>query len=194
MDSPGRSISELRLGFVGLMLLFCSCFFVWSYSRFDEFGLEIPKREEVFIGLVFVIPLLLLNWVLIRHSNRGSSKLAAELKTFRNELIAPLVRAINDRDILLFSFFAGVGEELFFRGVLQYELGLLVSSVLFSAAHFGPALGKFPRTAVVYGFAGLYLGLLYDLSGSLWVVMVCHAFYDVLALSWFKSLLCDDSD
>lgn len=75
---------------------------------------------------------------------------------------------------------AGFGEELIFRGVLQYELSnrvgefaaLGVTSIIFGLLHAVTPLYAFLAT-----LASLYFGYLYSASGNLAVPIACHAFY-----------------
>lgn len=89
---------------------------------------------------------------------------------------------------------AGIGEEWLFRGVLQTSLGdrigvgpsLGLTSIVFGALH-----AVTPLYAALATIASLYFGYLYigvsssanDLN-NLAMPMVCHGFYDVLALLW----------
>jgi len=83
------------------------------------------------------------------------------------------------------SILAGVGEELLFRGAIQGWLlqytgpwtAVLAASVLFGLVHYV----SFTYFLVATGL-GLVLGTAYQLSGSLELVMVWHAVYDMLAL------------
>lgn len=82
---------------------------------------------------------------------------------------------------------AGVGEELFFRGVIQYKLScffhddmvaLAVSSVIFGALH-----AVTPLYALLATLAGGYFGWIYQVSdNNLVVPIVTHAVYDIAAL------------
>jgi membrane protease YdiL (CAAX protease family) len=82
---------------------------------------------------------------------------------------------------------AGLGEELLFRGVLQYELihrfhssdvvALGVSGVIFGALH-----AVTPLYALLAAIASVYFGWLYLLTDNLAVPIVTHAFYDLIAL------------
>jgi membrane protease YdiL (CAAX protease family) len=82
---------------------------------------------------------------------------------------------------------AGIGEEMLFRGVLQYELvsrwgpvvGVGVASVVFGALH-----AVTPLYAVLAGIASVYFGALYLVTDNLAVPIACHAFYDVCALMY----------
>jgi uncharacterized protein len=83
---------------------------------------------------------------------------------------------------------AGVGEELLFRGVMQYELGsrfvndvvaVGMTSVIFGALH-----AVTPLYAFLAGVASIYFGWLYLFTGNLAVPMSCHAFYDLVAFMY----------
>lgn len=84
-------------------------------------------------------------------------------------------------NIIFIALFAGVGEELFFRGVLQRLFirifknawaGIIITAVLFSAFHF-QFFGFIPRLLL-----GVLLGAVYWYSGSLWPAIVAHFVYD----------------
>jgi membrane protease YdiL (CAAX protease family) len=68
-------------------------------------------------------------------------------------------------NLFFIAVLAGIGEEIFFRGVL------------FSAFHL-QFFGFFPRF-----FLGILLGALYWYSGSLWVAILAHFFYDALLVT-----------
>lgn len=80
---------------------------------------------------------------------------------------------------------AGLGEEMLFRGILQYELlGKLgnigavgVSSVIFGLLH-----AVTPMYAFLATLASFYFGWLYLDTQNLVVPIVTHAVYDIGAL------------
>jgi membrane protease YdiL (CAAX protease family) len=88
-------------------------------------------------------------------------------------------------NLLFVAVFAGVGEELFFRGILQRLFiklfqnpwaGIIVTAVIFSAIHL-QFYGFIPRFIL-----GILLGLIYWYSGSLLPAIVAHFAYDALAV------------
>lgn len=87
--------------------------------------------------------------------------------------------------LFLLSVFAGVGEELLFRGALQGWLvehtntavGVLAASVLFGLVHYASF-----TYFVVATCLGLVLGLAYAITDSLLLVMIWHGVYDMIAL------------
>ena len=97
-------------------------------------------------------------------------------KNSLSELIANLV---------FIAAFAGVGEELFFRGILQKLFirifkspwaGIILSAAVFSAFHF-QFYGFLPRLVL-----GALLGAMYWYSGSLWVPILVHFLYDAVII------------
>ncbi|MGY6558623.1 MAG: CPBP family intramembrane glutamic endopeptidase [Nitritalea sp.] len=87
--------------------------------------------------------------------------------------------------LLVVAVGAGVGEELFFRGVLQPKLqhytgsphvAIWVTAFIFSAIHF-QFYGLIPRA-----FLGAFFGYLYYYTGSLWYPMLAHTFNNGLTI------------
>lgn len=87
--------------------------------------------------------------------------------------------------LFLLSVFAGVGEELLFRGAVQGWLaehtntatGVLAASVLFGLVHYASF-----TYFVVATCLGLVLGTAYAVTDSLLLVMIWHGVYDMIAL------------
>lgn len=89
-------------------------------------------------------------------------------------------------DILLASFAAGVGEELFFRAGIQPFLGIWLTSLLFIAIH---SYIKMTKAWLFFGITMIVmsagLGYLYEYVGLV-SAMAAHAAFDVMG---FRSLL-----
>ncbi len=86
-------------------------------------------------------------------------------------------------DRIQLSAFAGVGEELLFRGAIQPLLGIWITSFIFIGIH-----GYFKFTSVGHMLFGLtmfglsmLLGYLFEYSGLI-AAMSAHAVYDVIML------------
>jgi membrane protease YdiL (CAAX protease family) len=80
-------------------------------------------------------------------------------------------------NLVLIAVLPAIGEEVFFRGVLQRLiiqlvkapwLGVLITAILFSAVHM-QLLGFVPRVLL-----GFLLGAIYLLSGNLWLSIAGH--------------------
>lgn len=90
--------------------------------------------------------------------------------------------------IITLAIFAGIAEELLFRGAIQtwvanhtnIYIGVLVASVLFGFAHFS-SITYFLMTLVI----GVVMGTAYHLSQSIEFVIVWHIVADIVALSIF---------
>lgn len=87
--------------------------------------------------------------------------------------------------LLLVSVFSGVGEEVFFRGAVQQEFGLLVASVLFGVVHVGPDRRYLVWTAWAV-LAGFLFGVLYDFTGGLLAPILAHAAHNAATLLLWK--------
>jgi membrane protease YdiL (CAAX protease family) len=97
------------------------------------------------------------------------------------ESIRPLFDRVRPFDVVAIGVAAGVGEEFFFRGVLQPELGLVAASVIFGLLHTGG------RDTLVFGVwvtcMGAALGALAIWAGGLLAPIVAHAVYDAGVLA-----------
>ena len=93
---------------------------------------------------------------------------------------------------------AGVGEEMLFRGVLQYELTARIGQGValgLTAVIFGLLHAVTPLYALLATLASLYFGYLFQTAGNLAVPITTHALYDVCALMyahWTVSRLTKD--
>jgi len=111
---------------------------------------------------------------------------------FRREISRLLGRAdLRGLNPLWFSLCAGVGEEALFRGALQPLLGLGVSSLVFTAAHFqtGGFRSMNPMKAVyamLVFLASLALGTIYARLGLL-AAVVTHAVVDIVCLTALRN-------
>jgi uncharacterized protein len=82
---------------------------------------------------------------------------------------------------------AGFGEEMLFRGVLQWEVASRFGDVVAlggTSIVFGLLHAVTPLYAVLAGLASIYFGWLYQSADNLAVPIVTHALYDVGALLW----------
>jgi len=112
-----------------------------------------------------------------------------------DDLLVPLFRGCNLLDFAIIAVLAGLGEEMFFRTIVQEGLasqfpapdgvwmGLAFSALLFGMAHWiTPAYG------IIAGAIGAYLGAIWLWSGNLLVPVTAHAVYDFLALVYLVKI------
>lgn len=141
---------------------------------------ELSWRATAF-ALLLCLPMLAALYFAVQSRWASLSQLRAEL----DEKVTPLFTNLKIPDLALIALLAGTGEELFFRGWLQGALinkfdvwiGILIASAIFGLVHY-----LSPTYAIYAGLTGIYLGLIYQISGNLYIVMVIHALYDFVAL------------
>lgn len=90
-----------------------------------------------------------------------------------SDLVRQTFEGCTGRDVLMVALASGIGEELFFRGLLQPQIGLLLSSIVFGAVHIGGR--RLWPWAVFAAAIGLVLGLLFEAFGTLLGPVVAHA-------------------
>ena len=108
----------------------------------------------------------------------------ASVHAFLESEVFPFFRRASVPDLLGVAALAGLGEELFFRGVLQDELGIWIASAIFGLPH-GPSRELWPLAVWATGM-GVFLGALYQASGNLFVPALAHALYDGAALIYVR--------
>lgn len=137
-------------------------------------------RDSV-IGVAGAAPLMVFLWWFM-------SSQRTHIANFRREQIdyfANVGFRFTPARIVAMSIFAGVFEELLFRGVLQTAtaqitpmvVAILISNLIFGAVHWRTAL-----YALIAGLIGVWLGVLFALTGNLLTPILTHAVYDLAAL------------
>lgn len=134
-------------------------------------------------GLAATIPLVL-GLLAMRRARHGP---LGRLNAVVDDFLVPLFVGVGWPQLALVSLVAGVGEELFFRGVLQPILigwmgtvaGLIAASVVFGLLH-----AITPAYALLATAVGAYLGWLALASGNLLGPMITHGVYDFFALAY----------
>jgi hypothetical protein len=201
----------LQLGqFLGLFLIPSLLFAYFSDPKpYQYIGLKNPSHELYWIlgiaAMVLAIPLVeylgMLNRTFVfgpetQRWIQSKEEEAMKLIQFMLSRHTPGELVLN---LIFIATFAAVGEELFFRGVLQRLfikafkspwIGILVTAMIFSAFHF-QFFGFLPRFVL-----GVLLGLIYWFSGSLWTSIAAHFAYDALlvTLAYFKPELAADAE
>ena len=107
------------------------------------------------------------------------------LRRLSEELAPHLVDGAKGRDLVLVSIFSGVGEEIFFRGALQPEIGLVASSLLFGVLHVGLDSRYLVWTVWAVG-AGFLFGLLYLWTGGILAPVTAHVLHNAATLLLWK--------
>jgi membrane protease YdiL (CAAX protease family) len=146
-----------------------------------------PTPASLGVGVAAAVPLLLgLRWSLTTGMNSVRRLVALVVGQ-----LGPLLAARSPLEVALLATLAGFAEEILFRGVVQVGLArvlpetgaLVIASAAFGLAHFIT-----PTYAVLAALAGLYLGGLFLVQGSLTAPIVAHALYDLVALNYVVRL------
>ncbi len=142
-------------------------------------------------GVAAGIPLLLGLLGVVRLPLGRLARLARVI----DELLVPLFHECRVVEMAVISAFAGLGEEMLFRGVVQVTIaewfgggigtwiGIIAAAILFGLLH--PITTSY---AVLAGLIGVYLGWLFAASGNLLVPIAAHGVYDFFALVYLVRL------
>jgi len=133
------------------------------------------------IGVAGAAPLMAFLWWFMGAQHAGIAKFRVE----QIDYFANIGFRFTPARIVAMSIFAGVFEELLFRGVLQTAtaqitpmvVAILISNLIFGAVHWRTAL-----YALIAGLIGVWLGVLFALTGNLLTPILTHGVYDLVAL------------
>lgn len=128
-------------------------------------------------GVAATLPMLILLGLLAVSGLRAYQTLAEQVRDFLRRLF----RGAPPGAVALVALLAGLGEELLMRGVLQgwlagqlpIEWAIVLAALVFGLAHFLSGFYFLFATLI-----GIWLGLVYHLTGNLLVVVLAHALYD----------------
>jgi len=138
---------------------------------------------DVSLGMLAAMPPLLVIVLLELRVDRYMPGLQG-LRQSIHLVLAPLVGRIRFAEALAISALAGVSEEVFFRGVLQREIGVLLASVIFGLFH---AIS--PPYVLWAAAMGGYLGWLAQWHGNLSVPIVAHTMIDIVGLLYIRHVV-----
>jgi len=182
---------SLRSKLLGLALLVEGLAFVAALILARVWGIALfPLTEHLLrdclIGTAAAfIPFALFVFSLAEKARR-IPLLGSVIKTVRGEIKAIFAQT-PVIDICLISLWAGLAEELLFRGVIQAKGGLIVASILFGLLH-----AVTPAYALLATVIGFYIGLLYHFFQSLLIPIQLHCIYDFAALIYLKYCVRDE--
>ncbi|MBI2962204.1 MAG: CPBP family intramembrane metalloprotease [Deltaproteobacteria bacterium] len=107
--------------------------------------------------------------------------LLREMKGVWDDLLTPFGKSLTLAEISALAVLSGVSEEIFFRGAVQGEFGILAAGVLFGLLH------PLNLSYVVWASCvGLAFGVLFQLTGSLLPPIICHSGYNLAALLYLR--------
>lgn len=142
-------------------------------SPFKNFHIDL---KSTLIGIAVSLVLIFLSFII-----------ASTYEPFKKSMVIldqMIINKIENIDILPLALFSGIGEELFFRGLLQDGIGIYYSNIIFALLHFpGKEFWVYSLWTL---FAGLFLGNVYAYTNNLFIVMVAHVLNNFLALILWK--------
>lgn len=134
------------------------------------------------IGLAVATLLAALNYLLLTRA--PANWLVDGVRAVYDDVLVPLFAKLSMPSVIAIGAAAGIGEEWFFRGVLQPAVGLTAASLLFGLAHIGG--WRMVAFGVWASGMGVILGGLAVVTGGLMAPMVAHGVYDIFALAYVR--------
>ena len=152
---------------------------VWTGLRGREFAVADSIAQSILLGFLAAAVTVVLGVLLYR--------IVPVMRRISEELAPVLMDSADKSSLVLVSVFSGIGEEMFFRGAVQPEFGLVVAALAFGLVHIGPDRRYLVWTAWAV-LAGFLFGFLYELSGGLLSPMIAHATHNAATfLLWKRS-------
>jgi len=126
----------------------------------------------------------------------AATRLASPLFAFARrmeESLLTVVGPISFTTCVVLALASSVGEEFLFRGVIQPEIGLIATAVLFALVHVPMERDLLPWPIFAFGM-GLIVGALYQWSGALPGPIAVHFTINFLNLRWLSLRAADAAD
>ena len=154
---------------------------IWSWWRgLDVWSQVAGSAVDLAIGLAAAF-VLCLSLPFLTSTWASGVFLLREMKGVWDDVLTPLGKCLSLPEIALLALLSGVSEEIFFRGVLQAEIGIVAASLLFGLLH------PINLSYVVWAASvGLAFGFLYQATGSLLPPILCHGGYNFAALLYLR--------
>ncbi|HEY9755322.1 MAG TPA: CPBP family intramembrane glutamic endopeptidase [Oculatellaceae cyanobacterium] len=133
-------------------------------------------------GLTIALSGFAILWLCRKLSDKASW--IADLRSIISDELTPLFQTLNAADILMVAACSGFCEEIFFRGVVQDQLGLFPAALLFGFFHC-PTRRYLPYCLWAV-CAGTFLGWLLTLTNSLWAPVFAHGSSNLVVLLYLR--------
>ncbi len=175
------------------IFLVCGLVFavLFSAKPLQYLGLQLPKNKiNILLSIMLMLgamPALQLIEGLFSTINFGTyfQNMQQSGDDMRNAFLKIPTLADFIKIFFIMAIIPGIGEEVFFRGILfkmaaskssNKTIPILFSAIVFSLMHFN-----------IYGFvsifiAGILLALIYTLTGSLWCSILAHISFNGLQI------------
>lgn len=179
------------LTLVGLAVVFAAAFGFGLLLKTPPLARFSIDGGAAVAGVAATVPMLaLLHWFLATRWRP-----AVAFRESQIDFFAAIGFEFTPLRVAILSIGAGVSEEILFRGVLQTWMAgttplwaaILATNILFGALHARTVL-----YAIVAGLVGVYLGVVFELTGNLIAPMIAHGLYDAVALDYVRRAIARD--
>ncbi len=165
-------------GLIGLVGLLIGAWAGVPWGQYFTYDLH-----ALLIGLAAGVGMFLFHLVLMFPGGEKNPLYRWIYRPFARALLKPL-KLLGLEDIFLIACISGVGEEVFFRGFLQWQFGIVPASIIFGLIHIW---GKKALPYALYAIAmGFYLGGIYIYTGNIWTPILAHLINNLLGLLAIK--------
>jgi membrane protease YdiL (CAAX protease family) len=180
-------ILNLTILLEGALLLVAACWI--QLAQLDIVSEFVLTRKVALIGVLGGLGTSVSGFAIIFIGRlfRNSIEWINALRQIIYAEVAPLFKDLNLPDIVLIAVSSGFCEESFFRGVMQTQIGLIPTSIIFGLVHC-PAPRYFSYGLWAAG-AGLFLGFLRDYTGSVWAPIIAHGLSNLIVIIYLRYFL-----
>ncbi|WP_171910696.1 CPBP family intramembrane glutamic endopeptidase [Rossellomorea aquimaris] len=179
MKKQGDLIKELtkkqltfHLFFTQIVLLTIAFFLgIFLFEDWSTFGSQFRFTSSIWtVGLTFGLIVVVLDLVMMKY-------LPPEFYD-DGGVNARIFSDRNIGEIALLAFVIAVSEEILFRGIIQFHLGIILSSIIFAVIHFRYWAHWFLIMNIV--ILSFWIGMIYEVTGNLLVTIMMHFIIDFL--------------
>ncbi len=156
---------------------------IWGYYiNVNPFALISFNLKDILLAFAACLLLITINFISIRYLSKYINFFEIIKKSFTR--VSNVFQDTNWYQAIIIGLISGTAEELFFRGILQEQFGIIFASLIFGLFHISD------KETVNYGIytvvVGFYLGGLYILTGNLLVPLLVHVINNILAIPYIK--------
>lgn len=193
-----QAISTITIFFVPALVF---ALITFQFNQLFFLGAHKPEKNIFyFLGIVIMFASFpFVSWLGDLNQHVPLAKWMVDLENEASKQMEAFLKSNSITDVLInlliVAALPAICEEFCFRGVLQRIMihlfrnpwaGIIVTAMLFSAFHM-QFEGFLPRM-----FLGIVLGALFWYSGSLWVNILAHFFYNgaqVIAVMYYPKMV-----
>jgi uncharacterized protein len=168
----------------GLLLVATLMAHFWKIDLLPLMRLDDPGLLFVGAGFGMLMSGSSLAISMLAHRLRHVFPFVGSFEEFVQQTLMPLFSEVNLMDIFLIAFSSGFCEEVFFRGVLQSQCGLVIAAIIFGLFHY--AGNKYIFYVIWAACAGAALGLSMEYFHSLWVPIIAHIVNNFMSITMVR--------